>query len=81
MEIIACIGADISDGEKDWGSASPVEDLDAAQQGRQELVDDPRLEIVPEISSKLVVYCNAVSLGGKCGFLYSPEILHVVDPN
>ena len=58
-----------------------MEDLDAAQQGRQELVDDPSLEVVPEISSKLVVYCNAVSLRGKCCFLDSPEIFHVVDPN
>ena len=58
-----------------------MEDLDAVQKGRQKLVDDPSLEIVPKISSKLVVYCNAVSLRGKCCFLDSPEIFHVVDPN
>lgn len=58
-----------------------MQQLDAAQQGRQELIHDPRLEAVPEVARKLVVDRDAVPLRRECCLLYSPQILHAIDPN
>ena len=74
-------GADVGHGDEHGGGALPVQQLDAAQQGRQELVHDPRLETVPEVAGKLIVYRDAVPLRRECCLLNSPEILHAIDPN
>ena len=44
---------------------SPVQDLDTGEQGGQQLVHYPGLEVVPEIPSKLIVYGNAVPKGNQ----------------
>ena len=58
-----------------------MQQLDAAQQRGQELVNYPSLEAVPEVASKLVIDCDAVTPRGESCLLYSPQILHAVDPN
>ena len=72
---------DVGYSDEHGGGALPVQQLDAAQQSRQELVHDPGLEAVPEVASKLIVDSDTVSRGREGGFLYPPEVLHAVYPN
>ena len=58
-----------------------MQELDTAEEGGEELVDNPRLEAVPEVPGKLVVDGDAVSVGVEGGLLYRPQILHTDNPN
>ena len=71
----------VRDRHKHGGGALSVDELDAGQEGGEELVHDPSLETVPEVSGELVVDRDAVAVGFKSCFLNCPQIFHVTDPD